>query len=556
MFRASCVLAVALLCTGAAAPLGLRAAAQDAAKEGNKPAEGHPADTRPPEKPSIDELAQEATTQGSVTVEGHAVAYQAIAGTLMVGSNDTQDAAFDTGTIPNVKFDDTNAVPTARMFYVAYFKQNERPEARPITFVYNGGPGSSTMWLHMGAFGPRRVVTADDQHTAAAPYQLVDNNYSLLDVSDVVFIDAPGTGFGRLSGKDKEKAFWGVDQDGAAFARFIARFVSKYQRWNSPKYLFGESYGTTRSAVLANLLEDRHHMDLNGVILLSQILSFDSSADAPQANPGNEIPYVVSLPTYAATAYYHHRLPSQPAALDPFLTEVEHFAMTDYAAALAQGSSLPDATRHVIAGKLHDYTGLPVAYIERADLRINVGKFNQNLKADEALTTGRLDSRFSGPDLDPLAEEANYDPQSSSISSAYVSLFNDYVRRQLKFGDDLSYLPISGEANREWDQKHHAPGVPGDADLTAINVMPDLAAAMKQNPRLKVMLNAGYYDLATPFFAAMYEMDHLPIPASLRGNIRTSFYESGHMVYVRESSLKELHDRVAAFIRGTYSAPK
>jgi carboxypeptidase C (cathepsin A) len=553
MFRASCVLAFALLCS---ASLGLRAVAQDAAREGNKPAESHPADTKPPEKPPIDELAQQATTQGTVTVEGHAVTYQATAGTLLVGSNDTQDAAFNTGTLPTVKPDDTNAVPTARMFYVAYFKQNERPEGRPITFVYNGGPGSSTVWLHMGAFGPRRVVTADDQHTAPAPYQLVDNNYSLLDVSDVVFIDAPGTGFGRLSGKDKEKAFWGVDQDGAAFARFIARFVSKYQRWNSPKYLFGESYGTTRSAVLANLLEDHHHMDLNGVILLSQILSFDSSADAPQANPGNEIPYVVSLPTYAATAYYHHRLASQPASLDSFLTEVEHFAMTDYAAALAQGSSLPEATRHTIAGKLHDYTGLPIAYIERADLRINVGKFNQNLEADQALTTGRLDSRFSGPDLDPLAEEADYDPQSSSISSAYVSLFNDYARRQLKFGDDVSYLPISGEANREWDQKHHAPGVPGEADLTAINVMPDLAAAMKRNPRLKVMLNAGYYDLATPFFAAMYEMDHLPIPASLRGNIQTSFYESGHMVYVRESSLKELHDRVAVFIRGTYSPPK
>jgi carboxypeptidase C (cathepsin A) len=197
-----------------------------------------------------------------------------------------------------------------------------------------------------------------------------------------------------------------------------------------------------------------------------------------------------------------------------------------------------------------------VAYIQKADLRVNVGKFNQNLRADQDLTTGRLDSRFSGPDLDPLSEEADYDPQSTSIASAYVSAFNDYVRGQLKFGEGLTYLPTEYAAGRDWDQKHHAPGVPSDADRTAINVMPDLAAAMKQNPRLKVMLNAGYYDLATPFFAAMYEMDHLPIPASLRGNIQTSFYESGHMVYVREASLKELHDRVAGFIRSTYSAPK
>ncbi len=553
------VLAVALACTTAALPLGFQAFAQNQQKESGRPAEGKNAEARPAEKAPVaptDKLLNDATTQGSVTVEGKPVAYTAVAGTLLVGSNNDQDAAFNSGIMADVKPDDANAAPTARMFYVAYFKQNERQESRPITFVYNGGPGSSTVWLHMGAFGPRRVVTEGDQHTAPAPYPLVNNDYSLLDVSDVVFIDMPGTGFGRLSGKDAEKAFWGVDQDGAAFSRFIARFLSKYQRWNSPKYLFGESYGTTRSAVLANMLESQYHIDLNGVILLSQILSFDSSADAPQSNPGNEVPYEVSLPTFAATAYYHHKLPNQPAALEPFLAEVEHFALTDYAAALAQGSSLPEATRQSIAAKLHDYTGLPLAYIQKADLRINVGKFNQNLESDEDLTTGRLDSRFSGPDMDPLSEESEYDPQSTSISSAYVSVFNDYVRGQLKFGEGLTYLATAYGAGRDWDQKHHAPGVPGYADRTAINVMPDLAAAMKHNPRLKVMLNAGYYDLATPFFAAMYEMDHLPIPANLRGNIQTSFYESGHMVYVREPSLKELHDRVATFIRGTYSAPK
>jgi carboxypeptidase C (cathepsin A) len=406
----------------------------------------------------------------------------------------------------------------------------------------------------MGAFGPRRIITADDQHTSPAPYQLVDNAYSLLDASDLVFIDAPGTGFGRLFGKEKEKAFWGIDQDGHAFARFIARFLSKYQRWNSPKYLFGESYGTTRSAVVAGILETESHIDLNGVILLSQILNFDDSADAPQLNPGIDVPYELALPTFAATAYYHKRLPTQPAALDPFLAEVEQFALSDYASALAQGSQLPEATRQAIAEKLHQYTGLPVAYILKADLRINVGQFNHNLQGSEDLTTGRLDSRFSGPTIDPLAEEAAYDPQATSIASAYVSAFNDYVRRQLKFGEGLTYLPESEAIDNACDMKHRAPGAPEGAFVA--NVMPDLAVAMKYNPRLKVMLNGGYFDLATPFFAARYEMYHLPIPAKLRQNIEYSWYESGHMVYVHEAALKELHDKVAAFIASTYKPVK
>ena len=334
------------------------------------------------------------------------------------------------------------------MFYVAYFKKDVPPESRPVTFIYNGGPGSSTMWLHMGAFGPRRIITADDQHTSPAPYELVDNAYSLLDASDLVFIDAPGTGFGRLFGKDKEKAFWGVDPDGHAFARFIARFLSTYQRWNSPKYLFGESYGTTRSAVVAGILETESHIDLNGVILLSQILNFDDSADAPQWNPGIDVPYELALPTFAATAYYHKRLPTQPAALEPFLAEVEQFAMGDYATALAQGSQLPETTRQAIAEKLHQYTGLPVAYILKADLRVNTGQFNHNLQGNEDLTTGRLDSRFSGPTIDPLAEEAAYDPQAAAISSAYVAAFNDYARCQAQIRR-RSHLPAGVGSGRQ-----------------------------------------------------------------------------------------------------------
>jgi carboxypeptidase C (cathepsin A) len=508
----------------------------------------------PPAKNDANEAIapKDSTTQGSVNVGGHTINYQAIAGTIVVGATKDADSALGMTAPPPKETPD--APPTARMFYVAYFKREVTPESRPVTFVYNGGPGSSTMWLHMGAFGPRRVVTADDQHTSAAPYGLEDNAESLLDVTDLVFIDAPGTGFSRIYGKDKEKAFWGVDPDAHAFARFIARFLSNYQRWNSPKYLFGESYGTTRSAALANVLETENLIDLNGVILLSQILNFDNNIDAPQQNPGIDTPYELALPTFAAAAWYHKRLPTQPPALEPFLAEVEKFALSDYASALAQGSQLSETTRQAIAEKLHQYTGLPVAYILKADLRINTGKFNQNLQGDGDLTTGRLDTRFSGPTIDPLAEEADYDPQSAAISSAYVAAFNDYVRRQLKFGDGLTYLPMSGNIGMAWEFKHQAPG--NSFPAFGVNVLPDLAMAMKYNPRLKVMLNGGYFDLATPFFAAKYEMYHLPIPPNLRPNLEYAWYESGHMVYIHEQSRKELHDKVATFIGATYKPVK
>ena len=535
-----------LTLVGSCLLLGLAAAAQDAAKDSSSKDAG-----KDESKDTAPIIPKDSTTQGTVTVAGHTINYQAIAGTILVAGTNEADASIGINPPPK---ETAEAPATARMFYVAYFKKDAAPESRPITFIYNGGPGSSTVWLHMGAFGPRRVVTADDQHTSPAPYQLVDNAYSLLDASDLVFIDAPGTGFGRIFGKEKEKAFYAVDPDAHAFVRFIARFLSTYQRWNSPKYLFGESYGTTRSAVVAGILETESHIDLNGVILLSQILNFDDSVDGPQWNPGIDLPYQLALPTYAATAFYHKRLPTQPAALEPFLAEVEQFALTDYGLALAQGTQLPEATRQSIAEKLHGYTGLPVAYILKANLRVTGGQFEHTLQTGDDLTTGRLDSRFSGPTIDPLAEEAAYDPQSAAIASAYVSAFNDYSRRQLKFGEGLTYLPEEDAVNEAWEGKHKAPGAPGDA--WGVNVMPDLATAMKFNPRLKVMLNGGYFDLATPYFAARFEMSHLTVPANLRQNIQYSWYKSGHMVYAHEESLKELHDNVAAFIASTYKPVK
>ena len=496
----------------------------------------------------------DSTTEGSVDVGGQHIVYTAIAGTIPVGSTDEQDRqlGMDGKPLPGSQLaldapaKAADAQPIARMFYVAYFKKDAKAENRPVTFFYNGGPGSSSVWLHMGSLGPRHVVTDGDTHLPAAPYKMVDNPYSLLDVSDLVFVDMPGTGFGQMIGKDPKKAFWSVDGDAAAFARFIERFDTKYSRWNSPKFIFGESYGTTRSAVLADLLENNYDTDLNGVILLSQIFNFTTDIDGPAANPGVDLPYVLALPTYAATAWYHKKLPVQPPALDPFLSEVEQFAMGPYAHALAMGTDLGDAEKQQVAEKLHSYTGLPVAYLLKANLRVSGPEFEKTLQDASDLTTGRLDTRFSGPTLDPLSENAEYDPQSSAISSAYVALFNDYVRRTLKYGEGMTYVPEI-DLDRSWSFKHKG-------NAMGVNVAPDLAEAMKTNPRLKVMVNGGYYDLATPFFAAQYEDKHLQISPSLAKNIEYEWYESGHMVYVRDKCVQQLHDRVAAFIESTDAA--
>jgi len=524
------------------------------------PNPGDPAPGGDPEKAVSHKFepfkAEAVTSTGSVTIGGQVIPYQAIAGTLIVHPKEWDDVPRD----PNAEKgaagagedggDAKNPGAEASMFYVAYFKTGGGP--RPVTFVYNGGPGSATLWLHLGAFGPRHIVTATDVHTPAAPYSLVNNTSSLLDVTDLVCIDAPGTGFSRVAGKDKEKAFYGVDQDAYAFAEFITQFLSKYGRWNSPKYLFGESYGTPRSAVLINQLEADRSIDFNGVILLSQILNFDLSPDRPSANPGIDLPYETVLPTYAASAWYHKKLPVAHADLEAFLTEVEQFAVGDYARALAAGSSLSAAEQTAIAAKLHDYTGLPVAYILKADLRIDGGEFRQTLQSDDDMTTGRLDTRFSGPDIDPLAQRADYDPQSSALSSAYVSAFNEYARKDLHYGEGKMFKP-SISTYRTWNWQHQQPGQSQQppSSRQGANVMPDLANAMKINPQLKVQLNAGYFDLATPFYQGVYEMHHLPIPANLQANIEYKFYDSGHMVYAKESSLKQLHDNVAGFIRRT-----
>lgn len=485
-------------------------------------------------------------SEGSVTIGGRKIDYQAHAGTLIVHGKGWDDVA------QNADKDEKVPPAEASMFYTAYFARNAGgAAARPITFLFNGGPGSSTIWLHIGAFGPKRVLTPGDTHPGAAPYAVVNNEYSLLDASDLVFIDAPGTGFSRILGKDREKEFFNIDGDARAFADFIVQFLSKYGRWNSPKFLFGESYGTTRNAKLIAILETEKFLDFNGVINLSQIEVFDANADNAETNPGVDLPYLVALPSYAATAWYHHRTSNAPATLPALLSEVEQFAMRDYALALLAGSTLDATQRHAIAGKLHDYTGLSVDYIEKANLRIDIGEFTKNFRDDSDATIGRLDARFAGPTIDRLSKRADYDPQFAAIGSAYAAAFNDYVRGTLNFSPDRTFRVIPEDINAAWAATaSHISLLEGKAP----NLLPDLAVAMKYNPRLKLMLNSGYYDLATPYYEGVYELNQLPIPDSLRANIEIRFYESGHMVYAHEPSLKALHANVADFIRRAAAA--
>lgn len=510
----------------------------------NKSDDAKPGDRHDELKP------EEKTTRGAVTIGGRRIDYTAVAGTLVVhprGAEDQDPPPPD----PTGKAE-RPVPPAAAMSYVAYF-QTGADHTRPVMFFYNGGPGSATVWLHMGAFGPRRVITAEDSHTAAAPYRVVDNAYSLLDATDMVFIDAPGTGFGKIIGKDKEKAFWGVDPDADAFADFITQFLSKYGRWNSPKYLFGESYGTTRSAVLARVLQTEKRVDLNGVVLLAQILCFDADVDSAENNPGVDLPYMLALPTYAATAFYHKRLPDAPASLEALVADVTKFAMGEYAAALAAGSTLDPAQRKAVLEKLHRFTGLSIATLDKANLRVSGGVFEKNLQDDADLTTGRLDTRFSGPHMDPLSKYAEYDPQSSAIGSAYVSAYNDYARRTLGVPADKTYK-VFADVFKHWSWKHEGPL--GLSLPTMTNVMPDLAVAMKVNPHLVVQLEAGYFDLATPFYEGVYELQHLTIPAKLQSNIKMNFYPSGHMIYANEPSLRALHDNVASMVRRTQGGKK
>ena len=476
--------------------------------------------------------AHKSVTQGSVTVEGHRIDYTATAGTIILKNRWGR--------------------PTGSMFYVAYVKRGVRDESRrPVTFFYNGGPGSSTIWLHMGAYGPLRIVTADHTHTPAAPYQLVNNDYSLLDATDEVFIDAMSTGYSRILRKDqggvgKWQDFYGVDPDVKSYAQFITQYLTQNNRWNSPKYLYGESYGTLRSEVLADYLTRMDDIDLNGVVLQSAYMGH-------AIQYGSDIQYETILPTMAAIAWYHHALPNQPAELPPFLSQVEHFALNRYSLALNQGNALSTSDFDAIAEQLHEYTGLSTAYIEKANLRVSPGEFFHELLNDQDLTVGRLDGRFVGPSMDPMSQMAEYDPQAAAISSAYAAGFNWYADNVLKYKTDLYYRPEAYNIVHPWPQQDTIPG--GGFGFFGrgqpVNGGIDLAQAMKHDPLLHVQVDAGYYDFATPYFSMMYEVNHMSLPKDLQSHIQFKFYKSGHMIYAHLPALKQLHDNTVEFIRST-----
>jgi carboxypeptidase C (cathepsin A) len=431
------------------------------------------------------------------------------------------------------------------MYSAAYTRSDLKDlTTRPVAFLYNGGPGSATMWLHMGAFGPRRAYTVDGTFTPPAPYKLVDNGESLLDKTDLVFIDAMGTGYSHAVCKAENKEFYGIDEDVEAFAQFIVTYLSRNGRWNSPKFLIGESYGTFRSAALGNYLQSHDTVHLNGIVLISSVLDLSSLS----FSAGDDRPYIFYLPSYAATAWYHKVLKDRPADLAGFIEEARKYAQGEYAAALFKGAELPASEKAGVANKVAYFTGLSEDYLVKADLRVTLGQFRAELQRSSRLTTGRIDARFTGYTYDLLEENAQGDPEGPAVGGAFTALINMYNHDELKFGKDIVYHNTSGGGpNWNWTRKESGGG-PRRFFPGAPNVDQDLAQAMITNPRLLVQVENGYFDLATPFFATEFTMEHLGLPEALQKNIKEDYYTAGHMMYLRDQDRVSLHEHVAAFI--------
>jgi carboxypeptidase C (cathepsin A) len=430
---------------------------------------------------------------------------------------------------------DENDSLLAKVFYIAYTKDGEDSAKRPLLFAYNGGPGSASVWLHMGAIGPKKVVLSDKGEMLQPPFSYTDNDQTWLDKTDIVFIDPMMTGFTRPAHGKSKSDFTGYENDTRFVGDFIRLYTTKNARWNSPKFIGGESYGTTRSAGVANYLQERYGMYLNGVILISAILDFG----ADETDRGNDRPYPLQLPTFAATAWYHHQLSPQYNDLHALLKEVEHFAMTDYAMALLKGDAITDAERNAIADKLHQYTGLPKDYILQANLRLQVGRFNKELLRDSGLTVGRLDSRFTGYDYDNAGESFEYDPSyDKTIYGPFAAAVNDYIKSELKFDSELPYEILTGRVGY-WPLSNDR----------YLNVAESLREAMTKNPFLKVWIAQGYYDMATPYFATENVVAHMFLRKDIRKNLHFTFYEAGHMVYINKPSLARLKNDFSAFLQ-------
>ncbi len=452
----------------------------------------------------------------TVTISGQEIAYKAAAGTILLRDEDDK--------------------PTASIFYIAYTREAVKDlAARPVTFSFNGGPGSSSVWMHLGLLGPRRVHLAEDGSAVPPPYRLEDNEYSLLDVTDLVFIDPVSTGFSRAIPPKDAKKFHGLREDAASVAEFIRLYITRNNRWSSPKFIIGESYGTTRAAALSGELSQRLRLNVNGIMLVSTVLNFETL----DFNPGNDLPYVLYLPSYTATAWFHKKLPAelQRRPLAEVFGLAERFASGEYSAALFSGSSLSPADRRRLVEQYARFTGLSTNYVDRANLRVPLGRFASELLSDENRVVGRYDSRYKGYVRDRLSSRMEQDPSYEAVASAFASTFNGYIRTELKYETDLPYEILTSVGPWNWDQSN-----------SYVDVGETLASALTRNPFLKVHVSSGYYDLATPLFATRYTFDHLNVDPALLKNLTLDTYTAGHMMYLNTPDLRKSKEDLARFI--------
>ncbi len=483
-----------------------------------------PAAPAPVPAPALAPVETASTTKHEIAVNGVKIAYTATAGTLILKKEDGK--------------------PWASMFYVAYTRDytgngTPDPSKRPLTFSFNGGPGSSSVWLHLGALGPKRVEMGPDGEQPKPPYRLVDNQDTALEFTDLVFIDPVSTGFSREAPGEAPSQFHGFEGDLKSVAEFIRLYSVRAERWASPKFLAGESYGTTRAAALSKYLIDTDGIYLNGIVLISSVLNFETLGFAP----GNDLPYELYLPSYTAAAWYHRKLPGElQASLEKAVGEARRFAGGEYAAALTKGDGLTGAERAGIVKQLARLTGLSAAFLEESNLRVPPARFRKELLRGERRTLGRYDSRLEGVDLDAAGDRPDYDPSYASVQGVYTAMFNDYVRTQLKYETDLPYEVLTGKVN-PWSYT--------EFENRYVNVADMLRDAMTQNHDLRVTIANGYYDLATPFFATEYTVSHLGLDPSLAGHIGLTYCEAGHMLYTRQSCLDSLHANMTEFYRNS-----
>ncbi|MCB9127083.1 MAG: peptidase S10 [Ardenticatenales bacterium] len=471
-----------------------------------------------PAEPLKDEVVE---SSHEAMIAGGRLAYTVHTGTLVLRNNEDNS-------------------DRANIFFVAYIKDVEDEAervARPLVIAFNGGPGSSSVWLHLGVLGPRRVFSGDVDQMAGPPYELVDNDHSLLNEADLLFIDPVSTGYSRAAPGVDASQFHGVKGDAESVGDFIHLFVSRFRRWGSPKYLIGESYGSTRAAALSGYLQDRHGMYLNGIMLVSSILNFQTTS----FTIGNDLAYILYLPSYAATAWYHRALDDelQAGSLESLLAEAEAFALGDYASALLKGARLEEAVAARVASQMARLTGLSTQYIRRNDLRITLFRFVKELLRDQERTVGRLDSRFQGIDRDSAGESFEYDPSYSAILGPYTATLNDYLGRELDYQRDLTY-EILTSLHQTWNYSEY--------QNQFVDVAETLRASMTRNPKLRLLVASAYFDLATPYFATEYTLNHLRLDESLHANIQKYYYHAGHMMYVHEPSLAHLAEALRRFV--------